>query len=195
MNGTVEFRRTLFRACFLRRVVGLCKPIVAVALAATCAGALGMGAVGALPSARGAALSGIPLPAIRLPSLVGGSVTLSDFRGKPVVINVWATWCPPCVRELPALIRAQAKHPEIRFVFVAQDRGAQPVRTFLRLRHLGPRNVLLDTTGVVVSRFRSAALPTTFFFDARGRMTASHPGALSASTLAQYLTEISGGKR
>ena len=169
-----------------RGIAGLRKPIVAGALAAGCVGALGAGVIAALPSARGAAL-----PDIRLPALAGGGVLLADFRGKPVVVNVWATWCPPCVRELPALVRAQAEHPEIRFVFVAQEGAAEPVRAFLRSQHLAPRNVLLDAGGVVAARFGSRALPTTLFFDGRGRLAAVRMGALSAATLAQRLARIS----
>ncbi len=174
-----------------RGIAGLRKPIVAGALAASCAGALGAGVVAVLPSP----VPGAVLPDVRLPALAGGSVSLADFRGKPVVVNVWATWCPPCVRELPALVRAQAEHPEIRFVFVAQENAAQRVRAFLLSQHLAPRNVLLDADGTVAARFRSRALPTTLFFDARGRLAAARMGALSAATLAQRLERISAGTR
>ncbi len=174
-----------------RGIAGLRKPIVAGALAASCAGALGAGVVAVLPSP----VPGAVLPDVRLPALAGGSVSLADFRGKPVVVNVWATWCPPCVRELPALVRAQAEHPEIRFVFVAQENAAQRVRAFLLSQHLAPRNVLLDADGTVAARFRARALPTTLFFDARGRLAAARMGALSAATLAQRLERISVGTR
>ncbi len=170
-----------------RGIAGLRKPIVAGALAASCAGALGAGAVAALPSP----VHNAALPDIRLPALAGGSASLADFRGNPVVVNVWATWCPPCVRELPVLVRAQAEHPEIRFVFVAQEGAAPRVRAFLQSQHLAPRNVLLDADGTVAARFRSRALPTTLFFDARGRLAAARMGALSAATLAQRLARIS----
>ncbi len=174
-----------------RGVAGLRKPIVAGALAASCAGAVGAGVVVALPPPARSAV----LPDVRLPVLTGGSVSLADFRGKPVVVNMWATWCPPCVRELPTLVRAQAAHPEIRFVFVAQEDSPQRVRAFLSSRHLAPRNVLLDADGTVAARFGSRALPTTLFFDSRGRLRAARMGALSAATLAQRLGPISEGAR
>ena len=59
-----------------------------------------------------------PMPALSLPAPDGRSVALASFVGKPTVVNLWATWCPPCRREMPLLQQAQAAHPELNFVFV-----------------------------------------------------------------------------
>lgn len=70
-----------------------------------------------------AGITGAPLersmPALSLSALVGSPTPLTSFaNGRAVVVNMWATWCPPCRREMPALARAQRLHPEIDFVFV-----------------------------------------------------------------------------
>ncbi|WP_425521180.1 TlpA family protein disulfide reductase, partial [Xanthomonas translucens] len=57
------------------------------------------------PTGVVAARRGDPAPALRLPTLDGGSLTLAQFRGRPLLVNVWASWCEPCVREMPELDR------------------------------------------------------------------------------------------
>ena len=64
------------------------------------------------------------LPTLALVSLQGSTVDLAQFEGKPTVINLWATWCPPCVREMPVLHQAQAANPEVNFVFINQGESA-----------------------------------------------------------------------
>lgn len=127
------------------------------------------------------------LPAITLPALDGAQVALASFRGKPVVVNLWATWCPPCRRELPALLQAQAEHPEVHFVFLDQGESGERVRGFLAAQQLPLRNVLLDLHGQAGARLASRALPTTLFFDARGRLVATRVGELSRASLAARL--------
>ena len=108
------------------------------------------------------------LPAVALVSLQGEPVNLSAFAGKPVVVNLWATWCPPCVREMPVLQQAQAGHPAIHFVFVNVREPRERVQGWLQSRRLPLRNVLLDQSGEVAATFGAPGLPTTLFFDAGG---------------------------
>ena len=133
---------------------------------------------------------GPQMPALVLPAPDGQNVPLDSFRGKPVVINLWATWCPPCVREMPVLLRAQAEHPGVHFVFVNQSEAPEKVAAWLRARNLGLRNVLLDDTGRVGAAFGQRALPTTLFFDAQGRLVSLRVGELSAATLGERLRAL-----
>lgn len=130
------------------------------------------------------------LPALALVSLQGEPVNLSSFAGKPVVINLWATWCPPCVREMPVLQQAQAANPAVHFVFVNVRETRERVNGWLQARQLPLRNVLLDHSGEAAATFGAPGLPTTVFFDASGSLVSSRVGELSSATLQERLRAI-----
>ena len=132
-----------------------------------------------------------PLPELSARRLDGGEIALRSFLGKPMVVNLWATWCPPCRREMPALRAAQAAHPGIAFVFVNQGESAAAVGSFLAAQHLEDMdNVLLDPAGRLGARTGSPGFPTTLFYDAGGRLRARHVGELSAATLRDKLATL-----
>jgi len=126
----------------------------------------------------------------RLPVPDGKTSVLTDFKGKPTVVNLWATWCPPCQREMPVLQQAQAEHPEFHFLFLNQGETAGTVRAFITALGLPLRNVMLDPNGEASAEFGHGALPTTPFFDAQGRLLGAHRGELSRATLAQGLEKL-----
>jgi thiol-disulfide isomerase/thioredoxin len=127
------------------------------------------------------------LPTLALPNLQGQEVALSTFHGKPTVVNLWATWCPPCRREMPVLREAQVRRSDVNFVFLDQAESAGKVRRFLDAQNLPLANVLLDIHGKAGEQLGTRALPTTFFFDAQGRLVDARVGELSPATLAQRL--------
>ncbi|MES2027497.1 MAG: TlpA disulfide reductase family protein [Pseudomonadota bacterium] len=86
-----------------------------------------------------------PMPDLKLHSMNGDEVYLVKLKGKPTVINFWATWCPPCQREMPVLEKAQQQNPSINFVFINQGESKQQVEQFLASNRLRIRNVLMDT--------------------------------------------------
>ena len=130
------------------------------------------------------------LPTLALVSLQGSTVNLAQFEGKPTVVNLWATWCPPCVREMPVLHEAQLHNPEVNFVFISQGESAHRVGPWLAARNLSLRNVLLDTQGQAPGVFKQRGLPTTLFFDAKGRLASTRTGELSAASLTEKLDSI-----
>ena len=130
------------------------------------------------------------LPTLTLVSLQGDTVDLAQFEGKPTVVNLWATWCPPCVREMPVLHEAQVANPAVNFVFINQGESAQRVDPWLAARNLSLRNVLLDTRGEALNVFNQRGLPTTLFFDAKGRLVSTRTGELSAASLTEKLEAI-----
>src|SRR5690554_8147761 len=71
----------------------------------------------------------LPIYAV-LTDIQGNQLTLSDYKGKPVVVNLWATWCPPCIREMPVLDEAQQANQDIHFVFVNQGEDSAEVTHF-----------------------------------------------------------------
>ena len=131
--------------------------------------------------------TGQAMPALSLPSLEGQPVALADFNGRPTVLNLWATWCPPCVREMPMLHQAQLDRPDVNFVFLNQGEPADKVRAWLQSRKLPMRNVLMDGNRQAAAAFKQRALPTTLFFGASGRLVSTRVGELSAATLKEKL--------
>jgi thiol-disulfide isomerase/thioredoxin len=110
--------------------------------------------------------------------------------GKPLVVNLWATWCPPCRREMPVLARAQATHPDVVFAFANQGESVAEIDDFLRVQSFALRNVLRDEGSKLMLDAGSRSLPTTLFFDARGRLVATHMGELTEAGLAQKLQQV-----
>ena len=117
----------------------------------------------------------------------GRSVRFADFHGKVVLIDFWATWCPPCRREMPVLQQAQGEYPQVTFLFVNQGETPENVSTFLATTGLSLTHVLFDGTGLLAQRVGSMALPTTLFYDADGRLVGSHLGELSRASLRHAL--------
>ncbi len=163
------------------------RPVFAVLLTAGAVYAAGTIALLAAPHSPGS------LPALVLAAPDGRPVNLTAFGGKPLVVNLWASWCGPCQREMPLLAQAQADQPTVNFVFVNQGESAATIDGFLRRNRLQMSNVLLDERLQAGSAFGQRALPTTLFFDAGGRLASTRIGELSAGTLEQRLAEIGVG--
>ena len=132
-----------------------------------------------------AAHQGLRLPHMALQTLAGETRTLQDLRGKPVVVNLWATWCPPCRREMPALMRFAEKNPQVAVVLVNQGEEAVTVAAYLQQETLPSHAVWLDPRSDMGVFVGQQALPTTLFFDARGRLQEVRVGELSEATLQQ----------
>lgn len=131
-----------------------------------------------------------PLPALVLRDVKGHEVALQDLRGKPMVINLWATWCGPCRREMPVLAAAQRRLPQLRFVFVDQGESGAAVKSFLQRQGLAIDNALVDDGMQLSQSYNARAYPTTLFLDADGRLRDMHVGELSRATLAERLQRL-----
>jgi peroxiredoxin len=122
---------------------------------------------------KGYALApGSAAPAFRLPALAGGERDLAAQRGKIVVLNFWATWCPPCVAEMPSLERLhRTLSPEgLSVVTISTDEDEAELRRFLKERAL-TIPVLRDPGGrAVASLYRTTGYPETFVIDRDGRL-------------------------
>ena len=127
------------------------------------------------------------LPQLTMTRLDGSSVQLDSLRGKPMVVNLWATWCPPCRREMPVLRDAQLREKDIVFIFANQGESADTIQKYLDSEGFVLGNVLLDPAGELGRQTGSRGMPTTLFFDAKGRLVDSRMGELSAATLAHRI--------
>lgn len=153
--------------------------------------AVGMSVWGLLHVMQSSRIDKAPLLADTTFRNIDGTTTaLKSFTGKPVVLNLWATWCPPCRREMPVLAAAQAGHEDTHFLFVNQNQPAQDVIRYLAAQKLSLDNVLLDQGSLAV-KYDAPGLPTTLFFDRGGQLKYVHLGELSAPRLADYLRSIS----
>lgn len=132
-------------------------------------------------------------PAISLDLLRGGKASLASLRGRPVLINFWATWCAPCRQEMPELAAAwqaqRASGLEVLAVNLADQERLKDVEAFVA-ELAPPFPVLLDKRGRVRERYGLAALPTTYFVDALGVVRSVHAGPLTSPALEKGLALI-----
>jgi len=132
--------------------------------------------------------------AFTLKTLDGNSVSLSDFKGHPVVINFWASWCPPCRDEMPVLVEAYRAHKDSGLIILAvngrdQETSLRPVRRFVAEFQM-PFPVLLDEHGDLRKRYKLRGLPTSVFIGADGLMRGLIIGPFTPATFETRLNEI-----
>jgi len=123
------------------------------------------------------------LPDLQLATPDGRTVSLNSYAGRPMVLNLWASWCPPCRREMPVFEQAQAEFSDIAFVMINQGESAQQAKRFLEREQLSLSQVLLDPASQAMQAMNSRGLPTTLFFDAQGRLVDSHMGEITMPSL------------
>ena len=140
---------------------------------------------GAEPARAQVLVAGSPSPLFNLERLDGGRAALGEFRGRPVIINFWASWCGPCRAEMPDLIDAWHKNSgalEILAVNLTDQERRKDVTRFVAEFGI-PFPVLLDVRGKVRELYSLVLLPTTVFLDSGGVVRSVHSGPLTRSAL------------
>lgn len=159
------------------------RPVIAAAICAVMAYAV---AVWALPvEARGR------LPQVTLPATDGTAIPLADAGGRPVVVNLWASWCPPCRREMPMMMDVAASRSDVAVRFANQGETRSTIVRYLESQQLPTNGVVLDRSGVLMGGFGLLGLPSTLFFAADGRLMAVHTGEISRAELTRRIDELS----
>ena len=113
---------------------------------------------------------GVPAPNFSLPDLEGKKVSLTDFKGKIVLLNIWATWCAPCVAEMPSMekLYQELKGEDFELLAISVDEsGAEAVTPFIEKHNLG-FPVLLDTKGEIKNLYQATGIPESFIIDKDG---------------------------
>ena len=126
---------------------------------------------------------GAMAPPLRLPALAGGELDLASLRGRLVVLNFWATWCPPCVQEMPSLERLHRTLGKegLSVVSVSVDEDEEALRRFVK-EHGVSFPVLRDPGGRAAAAYRTTGYPETFEIDAEGVVREHYVGPAEWST-------------
>ena len=121
----------------------------------------------------------LPAPAVSFVDLAGNPASLSEFNGKVVLVNLWATWCGPCLREMPSLEQLQSRlGDKIVVVAISEDRGgSKTVEPFVGKLGLKSVKIYLDPKSAVERAFKVQGLPTSFLIDREGRVLGRVEGA------------------
>ncbi len=129
---------------------------------------------------------GMPMPEFGFVTCDGAEQTTAELAGRPALINFWATWCPPCVKELPHFAQlAQDNADSVNVIGVSVDESAQTVRKFLKRKAL-PYTLAWDGGGIA-SDLGINSIPVTIALDAKGNVAAIHHGYASADDLQDLL--------
>jgi len=132
-------------------------------------------------------LVGRPAPAFSLPPVGGGpAVSLESFRGRPLVINFWATWCVPCFEEQAALTAAARGLRDVVFLGVIYEDEEAKAQAFLKER-ASPYPSLMDPEARTAIAYGVFGVPETFFIDAQGQIVEKYVGPLQRSTIAELV--------
>ena len=103
--------------------------------------------------------------------------------GKPAVVNIWATWCPPCRAEMPMFIEAQKNSADVQIILVNQGETDAVIAAYFKRAGLEPSAIWLDSSSALAPALGAAGLPTTVFFNAQGELVDAHTGVLNAAAL------------
>lgn len=144
------------------------------------------GGVVLLPSTgqRAALAAGNNAPDFTLNGLTGAALSLSDYRGQVVLVNFWATWCPPCRAEMPDMQQVYMERKDRGFTIVAVNiqEAREPISNFVGKYSLA-FPIALDTAGTVSQLYGIYGLPTSYFVDRSGRIAEVHVGPLTKSDI------------
>lgn len=145
--------------------------------------------------ADAAPVVGHAAPAFSLVNLDGETVSLADFRGKKVLLNFWATWCPPCQAEVPELVSMYAELQQAGYEIIAVDvlEDSETVAGFVQEKGMA-FPVLLDTSGQVGRAYQVSGIPTSFFIDEEGIVRVVHVGGLTQDSMRTRMAEVEANK-
>lgn len=145
---------------------------------------------------QGDIFAGLPKEGQRAPNatlvdLQGSQLKISDLKGRPLIINFWATWCPPCRAEIPELDAVYREHRDkgLEVLGINYGEESETVQGFLKGMEVSYR-IVMDPYDEAADRYRIAALPTSFFVDSEGIIRAVHLGGMDRQAIEGKLAKI-----
>lgn len=119
-----------------------------------------------------------------------GKQQLLQQHGKITVVNLWATWCPPCRREMPQFQLAEQQLPQVTFIMLNQGENAETIEAFLLKQGLRFEQVWVDKQSYAMDAMQAKALPTTLFINAKGELVYQHLGELSMARIKEVVRRM-----
>lgn len=133
--------------------------------------------------------SGTMIPDVEMMGLEGDPIRPSDYRGKIVLMNFWATWCGPCIREMPMFQEYQDRYPNLVVLGVDEEETREKVSQFIEQIGI-TYTIALDQRAEMGRALRVNFLPTTIFIDEKGEIRFRHYGIMSEEQLVYYLSTL-----
>jgi peroxiredoxin len=132
-----------------------------------------------------------PAPELTLNNLQGEKVSISDYQDKILLINNWATWCPPCRAEMPILSKYYQDHSEHGFILIAIEAGepVDEVAKFVEEFNLS-FPILVDPDNQALAAFKNDSLPSSYVIDHEGNVVYAWTGPISQAMLEKYITPL-----
>lgn len=159
-------------------------------LAASLAAAAGIGVVALLVLPTEPERPALDAMGVTVQTLAGASEAVATWQGTPAIVNLWATWCPPCRRELPMLVEVVGGRGDVRLALVSQGEAAPLVASYLREEGLPAEDVRLDPARSLGAAVELSGYPTTLFVDADGVVQELAVGELSRARLLRGMAAV-----
>lgn len=132
----------------------------------------------------------LPAPQIVFEQLDGQPVLLSQSTGQATVVNLWASWCGPCVREMPAFQQAEGRHPDVRFLFINQGEHESKIRDFMAAKGIALKHVLLDPSQALPQHYGTVGLPVTLFLNKDATLHHVHVGEIAPEEIDRQVRRL-----
>ena len=132
--------------------------------------------------------TGDQLPGLGFQDMAGQGVHLDSYRGQPLVVNLWATWCPPCRREMPMLASYESDE-RLQLVLINQGESLLVVSEYLQESGLQFAHLLLDPQQQAMRHYQAPGLPATLFYNAEGELVDRHFGELSRGQIERFIRQ------